>query len=165
MSGDTRPELDTELDADLDTGLDPARRAVLREVASHLVPAAHGMPAAGDVVDDRRLAFVLRARPDLVEALRAALRPELGDDPGTRLAALAAEPESAAALQLAVVAGYYTDATVRAAIGYPGQVAKPMTAFDYPAYIEEGLIDRVLERGPIWRDPDRAAAPVTGEGG
>jgi len=162
MSGDTPPDLDAELD----NALDPARRAVLREVASHLVPAAHGMPAAGDVVDDRSLAFVLRARPDLVEALRAALRPELGDDPGTRLAALAAdEPESAAALQLVVVAGYYTDAAVRAAIGYAGQVAKPMTAFDYPAYIEEGLIDRVLERGPIWRDPDRAAAPVTSEGG
>ena len=158
MSGDEPLELDS--------ALDPARRTVLREVASHLIPAAHGMPAAGDVVDDRRLDFVLRARPDLVDALRAALRPELGDDPGSRLAALAAgEPESAAALQLAVVAGYYTDAAVRAAIGYPGQMAKPVTAFDYPAYIEEGLIDLVLERGPIWRDPDAAAVPVTGEGG
>ena len=46
------------------------------------------MPAAGDVVDDRRLDFVLRARPDLVDALRAALRRELGDDPARRLAAL-----------------------------------------------------------------------------
>lgn len=158
MSGDEPLEIDRVLD--------PVRRAVLREVASHLIPAAHGMPAAGDVVDDRRLDFVLRARPDLVDALRAALRPELGDDPGSRLAALAAgEPESAAALQLAVVAGYYTDAAVRAAIGYPGQMAKPVTAFDYPTYIEEGLIDRVLERGPIWRDPDAASVPGTGEGG
>ena len=124
------------------------------------------MPAAGDVVDDRRLDFVLQARPDLVEALRAALRPELGDDPGSRLAALAAgEPESAAALQLAVVGGYYTDAAVRAVIGYPGQVAKPVTAFDYPAYIEEGLIDRVLERGPDLARPRAAAMPITGEGG
>ena len=46
-----------------------------------------------------------------------------------------------AALQLAVVAGYYTDANVRAAIGYPGQLAKPVTAFDYPAYI--GVRNRV----------------------
>jgi hypothetical protein len=152
--------------SEFDRALDPVRRAILREVASHLIPAAHGMPAAGDVVDDRRLDFVIRARPDLVDALRAALRPELGDDPGSRLAALAAgEPESAAALQLAVVAGYYTDAAVRAAIGYPGQMAKPVTAFDYPTYIEEGLIDRVLERGPIWRDPDAASVPGTGEGG
>jgi hypothetical protein len=151
---------------EIDRALDPVRRAVLREVASHLIPAAHGMPAAGDVVDDRRLDFVLRARPDLVDALRAALRPELGDEPGARLAALAAgEPERAAALQLAVVAGYYADAAVRAAIGYPGQMAKPVAAFDYPTYIEEGLIDRVLERGPIWRDPGDAAVPLAGEGG
>jgi hypothetical protein len=162
MAGGAQPNPDTELA----TALDPARRKVFRDVASHLIPAAHGMPAAGDVVDDRRLAFVLRARPDVVDALRAALRPELGGDPGSRLAALAVdETDHVAALQLAVVAGYYTDANVRAAIGYPGQLAKPVTAFDYPAYIAEGLIDQVLERGPIWRDPDRAASPVSSEGG
>lgn len=145
------------------SAIDPERRDVFRDVASHLIPAAHGMPAAGDVVDDRRLAFVLQARPDLVEALHAALRPELGDDPGTRLAALAAgEPESESALQLAIVAGYYSDAAVRTAIGYPGQMVKPVTASAFPVYIEEGLIDRVLERGPIWRDP---AAAVTREDG
>jgi len=160
MAGDVQTNPDTELA----TTLDPARRKVFRDVASHLIPAAHGMPAGGDVVDDRRLAFVLRARPDVVDALRAAPRPELRGDPGSRLAALAVdETDQVAALQLAVVAGYYTDSNVRAAIGYPGQVAKPVTAFDYPAYIAEGLIDRVLERGPIWRDPDRAANPMSGE--
>lgn len=158
---DSQPNRDTELA----TALDPERRKVFRDVASHLIPAAHGMPAAGDVVDDRRLAFVLRARPDFVDALRAALRPELPADPGSRLAALAVdETDRVAALQLAVVAGYYADAGVRAAIGYPGQVAKPVSAFDYPAYIAEGLIDQVLERGPIWRDPDHAASSVLGEG-
>jgi hypothetical protein len=158
--------LSSEAAFDLDSAVDLGRRAILRELASHLIPAAHGMPAAGDVVDDRRLTFVLQARPDLVDALRGALRPELGEDPGARLATLAAvEPECAAALQLAVVAGYYTDVAVRAAIGYPGQVAKPMTAFDYPAYIEEGLIDRVLERGPIWRDPEATTTPTARDGG
>ena len=151
---------------ELDRALDPRRRAVLRGVASHLIPAAHGMPAGGEIVDDHRLGFVLQARPDLVDPLRAALRPLLGEDPGARLAALAAaEPEIVSALQLAVVAAYYTDAGVRRAIGYPGQVAKPPTTFGYPAYVEEGLLDRVLERGPIWRDPDAAEVPVSGEGG
>ena len=80
MSADTPIEPDSALDAD--------RRTVLRDVASHLIPAAHGMPAAGSVVDDRRLDFVLRARPDLADELHAALRPELGDDPARRLAAV-----------------------------------------------------------------------------
>jgi hypothetical protein len=150
-----------ELDRDQDASayLDAESMATFRAIASHLIPAAGAMPAAGDVVDGRRLAFVLHARPDLVDALEAALRPELGADHPIRLSTLGAtEPGHLAALQLAVVAGYYTDAGVRAAIGYPGQVAKPVTAFDYPAYVADGLIDRVLERGPIWRDPDSGAA-------
>ena len=38
------------------------------------------MPSAADVLGDDRLRFVLNARPDLLEPLRAALRRELGDD-------------------------------------------------------------------------------------
>ena len=56
-------------------------------------------------------------------------------------------------MQLVVVAGYYTDAGVRTAIGYPGQLARPVSVLDYPAYLAEGLIDVVVDRGPIWRDP------------
>ena len=140
--------------------LDAARRAVLAALADALVPAAHGMPSAGVVVDDARLAFVLGARPDLAEQLWAALRPELGDDPAERLQRLAAEPDLIATVQLVVVAGYYTDAGVRAAIGYPGQQARPVSALDYPTYLPEGLIDAVVDRGPIWRDPsDPGRAP------
>ena len=65
--------------------------ATLAAVADHLIPAAHGMPSAGDVVSDARLGFVLDARPDLIEPLQTALRRELGDDVPTRLAALERE--------------------------------------------------------------------------
>ena len=65
------------------------------------------MPSAGEVVDAGRLAFVLNARPDLREPLVEALRPELGNDPQTRLDALAEkEPGNLGALQLAIVGGY-----------------------------------------------------------
>lgn len=43
-----------------------------------------------------------------------------------------------------VVAGYYTDKGVGERLGYPGQLAKPVNAWQYPAYLEEGLIDPVL---------------------
>ncbi len=112
------------------------------------------MPSAGAIVDDARLRFVLGARPDLAEPLRAALRPELGDDPAARLAALERdEPANHAALLLAVVGGYYTDTDVRDRLGYPGQVAKQIYSWQYPAFLAEGLTDQVLARGPIWRDP------------
>ena len=78
---------------------------------------------------------------------------ELGDDVGDRLAQLAAEPANLAALQLAIVGGYYTDRRIRDLIGYPGQMAIELRTWEYPQYLEEGLIDAVLARGPVWRDP------------
>jgi len=134
--------------------LSTAERATLAAVADRLIPAAGDMPSAGEVVGDERLRFVLNARPDLLEALRTALRPELGDDVVARLDVLGrAEPATLYALQLVIVAGYYTDARVRELIGYPGQVALTLRSWEVPAYIDEGLVDAVLARGPIWRDP------------
>ena len=134
--------------------IDAGRRATFAAVADHLIPEAYGMPSAGSIVGDARLRFVLNARPDLVEPLQQALRPELGDDPAARLTVLERdEPERLAALVLAVVGGYYTDKGVRERLGYPGQVAKTLYSWQYPAYLDEGLIDQVLARGPIWRDP------------
>jgi hypothetical protein len=140
--------------ADPLVGFDEQHLGVFAGVADHLIPEAHGMPSAGVVVGEARLRFVLGARPDLVEPLRAALRPELGDDPVSRLAALERdEPEHHGALQLAVVGGYYTDRDVRERLGYPGQEARQLYSWKYPEYMEEGLIDKVLARGPVWRDP------------
>ena len=136
------------------SALTDAERAVLASVAEHLIPAAHGMPSAADVLIDDRLRFVLTARPDLAEPIRTALRADLADDPAERVAALAAhEPAALGALQLAIVAGYYTDKRVRELIGYPGQEAITIRSWELPPYIEEGLIDAVIARGPTWRDP------------
>ena len=134
--------------------LTDAERATLAAVADHLIPAAHGMPSAAEVLTDDRIRFVLTARPDLATPIRSALRDGLGDDPGARLGALAAdEPAALGALQLAIVAGYYTDKRVRELIGYAGQEAITIRSWEVPSYVEEGLIDRVLARGPVWRDP------------
>jgi len=134
--------------------LDDRRRATLAALGEDLIPAAHGMPSARDVITDDRLRFVLFARPDLAAPLVAALRPELGDDPAARLAALEAdEPGLRDALLLVVVGAYYTDRDVRDRLGYPGQMAKQLYSWKYPQYLEEGLIDQVLARGPVWRDP------------
>jgi len=134
--------------------LSATERATLAAVADRLIPAAGDMPSAADVVTDDRLRFVLNARPDLLEPLRAALRPELGDDEVARLDVLGRdEPATLYALQLVIVSGYYTDARVRELIGYPGQMALTLRSWEIPAYIDEGLVDAVLARGPVWRDP------------
>ncbi|HEY8869685.1 MAG TPA: hypothetical protein VIM30_09860 [Candidatus Limnocylindrales bacterium] len=141
--------------------LDADERRVLGEVAGHLIPAAHGMPSAAEVVSDDRLRFVLEARPDLAEPLRAALRPGLGDEPRRRIEALERdEPANLAAMQLVIVGGYYTDRRVRRLIGYPGQLAIEVKSWQYPVYLEEGLIDAVVARGPVWRDPTTGVRAV-----
>jgi hypothetical protein len=142
--------------------LDDGERATLAAIADHFIPAADGMPSAAEVLTDDRLAFVTRARPDLAEPLKATLRAGLGEDISERLTMLADEPTNLAALQLTIVGGYYTDGRVRELIGYPGQMALELRSWEYPAYLEEGLIDAVLARGPVWRDPStgqRAVAP------
>jgi hypothetical protein len=149
VNGQTAPE-----PADRLAAIDPARRAVFAAIADHLIPEAHGMPSAAAVIDDRRFGFVLNARPDLLESLLAALGPGLPDDPAARLAVLERdEPDVHGALLLAVVGGYYTDKDVRDRLRYPGQEARTLYSWQLPVYIEEGLIDRVLARGPVWKDP------------
>jgi hypothetical protein len=149
----TEPTLAASTPGDPLATLDPGQLATLRAVADRLIPAAGDMPSAATVLTDARLRFVLDARPDLLDVLRAALRSDLGDDVDARLARLAEEPAHLGALQLTIVGGYYTDAGVRDLIGYPGQMALELRSWEYPAYLEEGLIDAVLARGPVWRDP------------
>jgi hypothetical protein len=142
--------------------LDTDARAAFSAVAGHLIPEAHGMPSAADVIGDARLRFVLTTRHDLLEPLRAALRPGLGQDATARLATLERdEPDAYAALVSTVVFAYYTDRDVRERLGYPGQEARQLYSWKVPDFIEEGLTDRVLARGPIWRDPEtgRRAEP------
>jgi hypothetical protein len=143
--------------------LDAREFDALREMADTLIPAAHGMPSAASVIDERRLAFLLDARPDLEAPLRSALRPELAPTTAGRLRALEADPEALAALQLAIVAAYYADADVRRRIGYPGQIARPVDPLAFPEYVAEGLLDAVVERGPIWRDPGSGRDEAGGE--
>ena len=40
---------------------------------------------------------------------------------------------------------------VRAAIGYPGLEARPIDPDAAPDYLEDGLLDSVIARGPVYR--------------
>ena len=129
-------------------GLGEVERERLGALADVLIPAADGMPSARELgIADSLADRVLDARPDLTEPLRRALA-EPVTDARARLDALAASDRPALhAVELAVAGGYYLDPGVRERIGYPGQLARPVNALDYPEYLSEGLLDRVLERG------------------
>ncbi|MCY3785610.1 MAG: hypothetical protein OXG47_02645 [bacterium] len=127
----------------------------LRRLADVMLPAAHGMPSAGDVsAIAAYLERVLAWRDDL----RAPLARAVADlDPESftveRLAAYhGIDEEAYVALTTVVAACYYLSPVVRERIGYPGQVAKTYDAFAYTAWVAEGLLDPVMERGPIYRE-------------
>ena len=128
----------------------------LRPLADALIPAEEGMPAAGRLGGaDAQLDLVLAARPDLLRPLRRGYAVTAGMGPADALAALAElDPEAHGALLEAVAGGYYAHPEVRELIGYTGQRAVPVRVADFPEYLAEGLLERVVARGPVYRPAD-----------
>ncbi|WP_420431051.1 hypothetical protein [Candidatus Poriferisocius sp.] len=138
--------------ADSSTAIDLGR---LEQLADIMLPAAHGMPSASEVgAVGSYLDEVLGWRGDLREPLvRAVAALDSASFTIDRLAAYLQEDEEAyVALTTAVAACYYLCPVVRDRIGYPGQVAKTYDPFAYTEWVADGLLDPVVERGPIWRE-------------
>ncbi len=147
ISGMTAPKLSAAT-AEIDIGR-------LTALADVMLPAAQGMPAVSEVrAMESYLAQVLGWRADLRRPLVRAVN---ALDPSSftidRLAAYHREDEAAyVALTTVVAACYYLNTEVRELIGYPGQVAKTYDPFAYTEWVAQGLLDPVVERGPIWRE-------------
>jgi len=136
--------------------VDEGVRERLRRIADVLIPAAHDMPAASEVgVADRQLDRVLAVRPDLAGPLARAVADFDAGDHEAALARLeASDREAHGALLLVVAGGYYIDAGVRRRIGYDGQQPVEVRPEIIPNYVEEGLIEPLLARGPVYRPVD-----------
>jgi len=131
----------------------------LRTVADVLIPNAHGMPAASEVgVADGQLDRVVAVRPDLGDAVARGLEAiDLDDVMGSAERLRAADPGLHHLLMLAIVGAYYIHPDVRKRLEYDGQEPVEVRPEIIPAYVEEGLLDAVLRRGPIYRSvPDES---------
>jgi hypothetical protein len=129
-------------------------RERLARLADALIPAADGMPAPSSIdIGGRQLDVVLASRPDLAEDLRHALEAAdaVEDAVGWVEALRAEDPAGYEALVTAVVAAYYMHPDVSRLLGYPGQVPEQVSVGAYPDYLREGLLERVYDRGPIYR--------------
>ena len=127
-----------------------AHRVQLGAIADVLIPAGSGMPSASEAgVAGQYLDEVLAARPDLAEPLEAALASVEGaDDP---IAALRADLGHWMVITAVVPAAYFLNPAMREAIGYPGLEARPIDPDAAPDYLEDGLLDSVVSRGPVYR--------------
>ena len=133
-----------------------ATRRALETIGDHLIPEAHGMPAASDMmVGTSQLDIVLSSRPDLAPILERALGDEDLGDVGAFVTRLRTDdPEGYDAVSLAIVAGYYMHPKVHELIGYPGQVPRDAERLGEREIYQEGLMDlaqKVIDRGPIYR--------------
>ncbi len=134
---------------------DEALRDRLARIADVLVPAYEEMPAASSVgIAGDLLEKALRARPDLAAACRRAVI-GCADPPSPEaLEQLANEdPDAFGALMVLVLGGYYMSSDVRKLLHYPGQEALRIDIGELPDYIEDALLDEVIDRGPIYRQP------------
>lgn len=130
---------------------DPAQRAVLAGLADVLIPAGDGMPSASAAaVAEEGLNQVLAAVPSLGAPLADVLARARGREPAEVVASLAqTEPAAYGILTEVVTAAYFMNPDVRQAVGYTGQGPSPLDP--RVDYMEDGLLESVIKRGPIYR--------------
>ena len=131
--------------------LSDERRAQLGAIADQLIPAGSGMPSASEAgVAGRFLDEVLAARPDLAEPLGAALASVEALAPGAAIAKLR-DSDGWGVLTAVVPGAYFLNPETRAALGYPGLEPRPIDPDAPPDYADDGLLDSVIARGPVYR--------------
>jgi hypothetical protein len=135
---------------------DPAGRAVLAGLADVLIPAGDGMPSASAVgVAEEGLNQVLAAVPSLGAPLAGVLARATGREPAAVVASLAqTDPAAYGILAEVVTAAYFMNPDVRRAVGYMGQGPTPLDP--RVDYMEDGLLESVIKRGPIYRPTPKA---------
>ena len=132
-----------------------AESAALLRVADCLIPESGPNPKASDAADYLPyLHLALAARCDVFEAVVASalsLRDVPDDDLWAALRTMWAQDQAAFDQMSTVLAGaYFMSPQVKTLIGYPGQHRDPAGFEDAANELETGILDPVLERGPIY---------------
>ena len=135
---------------------DPSQRAVLAALADVLIPAGDGMPSASAAaVAEQGLNQVLAAVPSLGASLADVLARAKGREAAEVVAILArTDPAAYGILTEVVTAAYFMNPDVCKAVGYTGQGPSPLDP--RVDYMEDGLLESVIKRGPIYRPTPRA---------
>jgi hypothetical protein len=138
--------------------LSPLERSTFAAIADYLIPQAEGMPSATQVeVHGPMLDRILSLRPDLQEAFRRGIAKCVNVDATEASNSLNLnDPEAMTAIGLVASAAYYMAPSVRSLIGYPGQESRGDPSPDAtPPYVENGLLQKVIDRGPIYKPTPR----------
>jgi hypothetical protein len=127
--------------------------AILRRLGDTLAPASETMPSFAEA--DKSGRFLTRAFEALPHLGPPALAAAdgLGDaEPQEYVERLSAEqPETFSALHLILVGAYLINRRVWRRLGYPGRKPAPVLEDEADFYLDGGLLDQVIARGPIYR--------------
>ncbi len=139
------------------TRLSDKDRETFAGIADLLIPRYGRMPSATEIgIHKDIIDQVLGFRPDIGEKFRRGLEKCRGKDPSEAANRLSREDADAFdAISLATSAGYYMNETVRELIGYPGQDQSEYDPFATPEYLTNGMIERVVRRGPMYKPTPR----------
>lgn len=130
----------------------PEIRAAFLAIADRLIPAAEGMPAASEVGVGEMLERILALRPDLSDTFFRGLAAVRTAPPAEAAETLNREdPYALSVVGLVAAAAYFMTPQVRELIGYPGQEKRTFDPDATPEYVTNGMLQRVIDRGPIYR--------------
>jgi hypothetical protein len=132
-------------------------RAWLARLADVLIPIGEGALSASQAeVGGRGLDLVLAARPDLENSLAELISKTRRREAEAAVAELRTNDAAAFGLLAEfAAAAYFMNPDVQRTIGYAGQTPLPIDP--HPDYLDDGLLEEVVRRGPIYRPtPDRA---------
>jgi hypothetical protein len=132
---------------------DAEARARLAALADALIPAGDGMPSASEAgVAGEWLDAIVAAEPGFAPALAAVLAEADVEDPAGELRRIeTTDPSGWGTLTTVVAGAYFLNPAIAERIGYPGRRAIPVDADPNPDWLEDGLLDSVKSRGPIYR--------------
>ncbi len=136
----------------MSTGVTDEIRGTFAAIADVLIPEAEGMPSATQVgVHEDLLDRILGLRPDLREDFIRGIKSVVGEKPHAAAERLNKEdPAALGTIGLIASAGYYITPQVRELIGYPGQENRPADPDEDPEYVTNGMLQVVIDRGPIY---------------
>ena len=131
--------------------LDAHQRAALAALADVLIPAGDGFPSASQAgVAAEGLDQVISFQPEIATALMKVLEQSKDRTPAEAVVNLQKNHPTAFGVLAEFVAGaYFLNPLVRARLGYAGQGPVPISP--HPDYLDDGLLQSVLSRGPVYR--------------
>ncbi|MCX6460666.1 MAG: hypothetical protein NTZ03_10200, partial [Actinobacteria bacterium] len=129
------------------------QRARLAELADTLIAGGAGLPSASQAeVHTVWIDRVFAARPDMESTVREVL--SLNGNAQTLVADLQqSNPDQFTSFAFAIAGAWLINPRVRRELGYPGPVPmrQPALPDEADAYLEDGILDVVIARGPIYR--------------